>query len=110
MKTVYKTVQGLTLCLFLLAPSWALAYENNYLLGQGIHDVTGPSAEVGMMGYAELDQKTAGIHTRQWARAFIISDPAQGEPLVFVSVDAGALFQSVSQGVLNKLSAKYGDT
>jgi len=90
-------------------PISVMAYDNNYLIGQGIHDVTGPSAEVGMMGYAELDQKTAGIHTRQWARAFIISEPS-GNPLVFVSVDAGALFQSVSQGVLAKLRDKYGDT
>ena len=27
-------------------PSIGLAYEDNYLLGQGIHDVTGASAEV----------------------------------------------------------------
>jgi len=114
MKTVFKIAkamsQALSISALLTLPAWAAVYENNYLIGQGIHDVTGPSAEVGMMGYAELDQKTAGIHTRQWARAFIISDPANGEPLVFVSVDAGALFQSVSQGVLTKLSAKYGDT
>jgi neutral ceramidase len=110
MKTVFKTVKGLSLSLLCALPAWASAYENNYLIGQGIHDVTGPSAEVGMMGYANPDQQTAGIHTRQWARAFIVSDLSNGEPLVFVSVDAGALFQSVSQGVLTKLSAKYGNT
>ncbi len=109
MKTVMHTKRGFALAVLILFPIWGMAYENNYLIGQGIHDVTGPSAEVGMMGYAELDQKTAGIHTRQWARAFIISEPS-GDPLVFVSVDAGALFQSVSQGVLNKLASKYGDT
>lgn len=103
-------VKIVTTTFLLTLPALGFTYENNYLIGQGIHDVTGPSAEVGMMGYAELDQKTAGIHTRQWARAFIISDSASQEPLVFVSVDAGALFQSVSQGVLNKLGAKYGDT
>jgi neutral ceramidase len=91
-------------------PSIGFAYENNYLIGQGIHDVTGPSAEVGMMGYANLDQKTSGIHTRQWARAFIIVDPSTDDRTVFVSVDAGALFQSVSQGVINGLQDKFGDT
>ncbi len=110
MKTIMQTAKILTATLCTFFPISSLAYENNYLIGQGIHDVTGPSAEVGMMGYAELDQKTAGIHTRQWARAFIINEPTSAEPLVFVSVDAGALFQSVSQGVLNKLNAKYGDT
>jgi len=91
-------------------PSISYAYENNYLIGQGVHDVTGPSAEVGMMGYANPDQKTSGIHTRQWARAFIVADPDAGKRVTFVSVDAGAIFQSVSQGVLNKLQDKYGDT
>jgi len=95
--------------LFVL-PSIGFTYENNYLIGQGIHDVTGPSAEVGMMGYANLDQKTSGIHTRQWARAFIIADPNTDDRTVFVSVDAGALFQSVSQGVLKGLQDKFGDT
>jgi len=95
--------------LFVL-PSIGFAYENNYLIGQGIHDVTGPSAEVGMMGYANLDQKTSGIHTRQWARAFIIAEPNTNDRTVFVSVDAGALFQSVSQGVLKRLQDKFGDT
>jgi neutral ceramidase len=105
-----QQARGLALALFTLLPLQGMAYENNYLIGQGIHDITGPSAEVGMMGYAELEQKTAGVHMRQWARAFIISEPSAGEPLVFVSVDAGALFQSVSQGVLNQLATKYGDT
>ncbi len=109
MKTVIRGAKNLALAMCMVLPMSVMAYENNYLIGQGIHDVTGPSAEVGMMGYAELDQKTAGIHTRQWARAFIMSEPS-GDPLVFVSVDAGALFQSVSQGVLNKLASKYGDT
>lgn len=110
MKTVLQMVKSIAVTLLLSFSALVFSYENNYLIGQGIHDVTGPSAEVGMMGYAELDQKTAGIHTRQWARAYIISEPTGDEPLVFVSVDAGALFQSVSQGVLRKLSAKYGDT
>jgi neutral ceramidase len=95
-----QTTRILALMLLTLLSLQGIAYENNYLIGQGIHDITGPSAEVGMMGYAELEQKTAEIHMRQWARAFIVSEPSAGEPLVFVSVDASALFQSVSQGVL----------
>lgn len=87
----------------------AEAYENNYLIGRGIHDVTGPAAEVGLMGYANPDQKSAGIHTRQWSRAFIVAEPNQNNRVVFVSVDAGAIFQSVFQGVIEKLQDKYGN-
>lgn len=87
----------------------AEAYENNYLIGRGIHDVTGPAAEVGLMGYANPDQKSAGIHTRQWSRAFVVAEPNQNNRVVFVSVDAGAIFQSVFQGVIEKLQDKYGN-
>ena len=83
------------------------AYENNYLIGLGKHDITGSAAEIGMMGYGKTDQKSAGIHNRQYARAYIIVDPDSGERVVFVNVDAGAVFQSVNQGVINKLEAKY---
>jgi len=110
MKTIYSLAKRLMLGILFVLPSIGFTYENNYLIGQGIHDVTGPSAEVGMMGYANLDQKTSGIHTRQWARAFIIADPNTDDRTVFVSVDAGALFQSVSQGVLKGLQDKFGDT
>jgi len=110
MKTIYSLTKRLMLGILFVLPSIGFAYEDNYLIGQGIHDVTGPSAEVGMMGYANLDQKTSGIHTRQWARAFIIVDPNTNDRTVFVSVDAGALFQSVSQGVINGLQDKFGDT
>jgi len=94
--------------LMTLFSSGAFAYENNYLIGLGKYDITGSAAEIGMMGYAKTDQKSAGIHNRQYARAYIIADPNNGERIVFVNVDAGAVFQSVNQGVINKLEAKYG--
>lgn len=93
-------------CLCLSATSWS--YESNYLIGRGIHDITGPAAEVGLMGYANIEQKSSGIHTRQWARAFIVVDPQSGERVVFVNVDAGAVFQAVTQGVMAALETKFG--
>ena len=47
---------------------------NDYLIGTGIYDVTGPAAELGMMGMASIEQKTEGIHSRLFARAFIVCD------------------------------------
>ncbi len=77
-----------------------------FLVGRGIHDVTGPAADGGMMGYAEGDQKSAGIHDRQWARAFIASGRGDGAGRVaFVVVDAGQIFHSVTQGVHERLQA-----
>ncbi len=73
-----------------------------YLIGTGIYDITGPAAEVGMMGFAEMDQKTAGIHTRLRSRAFIIGDA--DKRVVLVSADLGMLFQMVKVKVCEKIS------
>ena len=81
--------------------------DEPYLIGQGIADVTGPAAEVGMMGYASTNQTTAGIHTRNYARAFIVSSPDGSNPVVFVSVDNGQIFQSISQGVVSRLKDRF---
>lgn len=97
------------LCSLAFSANSAFSYENNYLVGRGMHDVTGPAAEVGLMGYANPDQKSAGIHFRQWSRAFAVVDPNEGKRVMFVSVDAGSLPQSVFQGVMKKLRLKYGD-
>ena len=88
----------------------SFSLENNYLIGVGKYDVTGSAAEIGMMGYAVIDQKSAGIHNRQYARAYIMADETNGNRMVFVNVDAGALFQSVQQGVIKKLNTLYGNT
>ena len=81
-----------------------------YLIGTGIYDITGPAGEIIMMGYAVSDQKTAGIHIRLRARAFIIGDA--DKRVVFVSSDLGQLFQMVKVKVCEKIAgnaelAKY---
>ena len=50
------------------------------------------------MGYAKSGQNTAGIHTRQYARAYVFED-TQGYRNVFVSVDAGMIGQLVKKKV-----------
>ncbi len=122
-KLTYKTLSralwcGLTLLLLPLslqsiasqtaASQSPASYPNNYLIGMAKYDITGSAAEIGMMGYAQLEQKSAGIHNRQFARAYIIVDPETDERVVFVNVDAGALFQSVHQGVIKKLNKYAG--
>ncbi len=85
-------------------PRSAVLYS--YLVGTGMADITGPAAEGGMMGYADGTQKSAGIHDRQWARAFIAGGRAPGDKRVaFVVVEAGQLFHSVTQGVYFLLQA-----
>lgn len=99
----------LTTLLFLPFCSSQNAYAG-YLIGGGIDDITGPAAEVGMMGYAEAGQKTAGLRMRVFARAFVFVDQDSGKRMAFVSADLGQLFQSIKQGVVKKLKEKgYGE-
>ncbi len=46
--------------------------SDEYKIGAGIYDVTGPAADLGMMGMASIDQKTEGIQSRLFARTFIV--------------------------------------
>lgn len=73
-----------------------------YLIGTGIYDITGPAAEVGMMGFADLNQKTSGIHMRLRSRAFVIGDGSKR--VVFVSADLGMMFQMVKMKVCEKIA------
>ena len=79
---------------------------NAISVGTGISDITGPIAEVGMMGYG--NGKDIGLHMRLYARAFIFASQTNGRRVVFVSAELGQLFSSVKQGVLKKLAASYG--
>jgi neutral ceramidase len=93
----------------LFTPASAEEPAGGYLVGTGITDITGEAAEVGMMGYAALDQKTSGIHQRQRSRAFVFVDQASGKRVAIVNTDLQGVFQSVHQAVLKRLAARFGD-
>ena len=87
------------------------AGNTEFLIGAGIHDITGPAADREMIGYVQmlLPQLTGGIHMRLRSRAFIIVSPCNGKRIVFVSADLGMVFQAVKQEVVKRLKAKYND-
>ncbi|MCG8634319.1 MAG: neutral/alkaline ceramidase [Desulfobacterales bacterium] len=89
-------------------PATVVAGEAQFRIGAGIYDVTGPAAELGMMGYSMPDQKTAGIHMRLYSRAYVIASPDNSSRVVFVSADIQGMMQSVTMGVLEKLADRYG--
>nr|XP_040568056.1 LOW QUALITY PROTEIN: neutral ceramidase-like [Lepeophtheirus salmonis] len=80
---------------------------NSHNAGVGIADITGPAAEIGMMGYAALEQITNGIHMRQFSRAFIFDDDKNR--VVFVSADVGMMGHLVKREVINRLENEFGD-
>ncbi|XP_040294244.1 neutral ceramidase [Bufo bufo] len=85
------------------------AHPHAYLIGAGRADCTGLLADIPLMGYASGDQRAAGLHTRQYSRAFIVADPDNSKRVVFVSSDIGMVSQRVRLEAMKKLKSKYGD-
>merc|ERR1712215_497258 len=81
--------------------------QSAYNIGVGRADVTGPAAEIGMMGYAKQGQNTKGIHTRLYARSFLVEDVESGTRVVFVSVDEAMMGQLVKIDVMERLSSLF---
>lgn len=117
MRSRLKTILIFVLCLtiifsFSFIPSKTYSLETEeakYLVGAGIYDITGPAGEVVMMGYANTEQKTAGIHQRLWSRAFVIGDTTTNKRVAIVSADIGFITQGIKQQVMAKLKNTYGD-
>lgn len=78
---------------------------SNNLIGLGSYDITGPAADVNMMGYANMDQVASGVHFRLRARAFIVAEP-EGKRVLFVNLDACMASQLVTIKVLERLKVR----
>ena len=78
-----------------------------YMVGMGRYDITGPVAEVNMMGYAMMNQIAHGLHLRQFSRAFVFTDTDGGNRQVFVSIDACMGTQVVKLEVVKKLQKLF---
>ncbi|KAK4429469.1 Neutral ceramidase 2 [Sesamum alatum] len=87
----------------------AFVANGDYLIGLGSYDMTGPAAGVNMMGYANMEQVTGGIHFRLRARAFVVAESADGPRIAFVNLDAGMASQLVTIKVLERLKSRYGN-
>ncbi|GAA3341589.1 ceramidase CerN [Amorphoplanes nipponensis] len=91
------------------AASAAAAAPAGYQVGAGIADITAGVAEVGMLGYADPAQTTAGLASRLWSRAFVVADGAGGR-VAFVSAEIDFVTTAVQVEVLQRLRARYGAT
>ncbi|XP_004501980.1 neutral ceramidase 2-like [Cicer arietinum] len=103
--------QSLIIAVFGLACIWTWMQNTHgeYLIGVGSYDMTGPAADVNMMGYANIEQNTAGIHFRLRARTFIVAENLQGPRFVFVNLDAGMASQLLTIKLLERLKSRFGD-
>jgi neutral ceramidase len=77
-----------------------------YDIGAGIYDITGPVAQVRLVGYGKEEQQSEGIHFRLRARSFVIADGARR--VAFVSMDGHSGSDVLVKRVLKLLKESLG--
>lgn len=85
--------------------------DDEYLLGVGKADITGPCVEINLMGYADPNQIGTGLRQRLYSRAFIVADPTNpSDRFVYLVLDTQSGDTAVRYGILSgleKLGTEY---
>lgn len=77
---------------------------DQYLLGVGKGDITGPVVEVNLMGYADPKQLGTGLRQRLYSRAFIVAHMSNpSDRFVYLVLDTQSGDTAVRYGILSKL-------
>lgn len=80
--------------------------KDQYLLGVGKADITGPVVEINMMGYAAYGQFGSGLRQRLYSRAFIVGDMRNPDDrFVYLVLDIQSGDTAVRYGILRGLQA-----
>ncbi|KAI1773443.1 Neutral/alkaline nonlysosomal ceramidase [Hypoxylon cercidicola] len=87
--------------------------EDEYLVGVGKADITGPCVELNLMGYADPSQIGTGLRQRLYSRAFIVADPNNpADRFVYLVLDTQSGDTAVRYGILSglqELGPEYED-
>ncbi|CAJ2505451.1 Uu.00g128450.m01.CDS01 [Anthostomella pinea] len=79
---------------------------DQYLIGVGKADITGPVVEIGFAGYADTSQVGTGLRQRIFSRAFIIGDVNNPDDrIVYLVLDVQGGDTAVRYGVLDGVAA-----
>ena len=77
---------------------------DEYLLGVGKADITGPIVEINIMGYADPNQVGSGLRQRLYSRAFIVGNVNNPEDrIVYLVLDTQSGDTAVRHGILEAL-------
>lgn len=79
-----------------------------YLVGVGKSDITDPAIGLGMQGMADKHQRTTGVESRLYAKAFIAVDPESAKRVAIASTDLWSGTHIVKHEVLQRLQKIYG--
>jgi neutral ceramidase len=82
------------------------ATGDEYLIGVGKADITGPVVEIGFAGYADTAQVGTGLRQRIYSRAFIVGDVnSPDDRFVYLVLDTQGGDTAVRNGILDGLAA-----
>ncbi|KAF2095479.1 neutral/alkaline non-lysosomal ceramidase [Rhizodiscina lignyota] len=80
------------------------AVGDQYLIGVGKADITGPVVELNLMGYANASQIGTGLRQRLKSRAFIVGDPSNtNDRFVYLVLDTQSGDTAIRHGILQGL-------
>lgn len=82
--------------------------NRQFRFGSGLHDITGVVANTSGMGWENPAQVFAGLHQRQYARAFAIESPCNGRRVMVVVADIGIMTGALRTQVLAAIAADPG--
>src|SRR5438067_278852 len=80
---------------------------SNYRVGTGIFEITDPAIGLSMQGFADDRQKTGGVESPLFSRAFIVEDQQTGKRVVIVSADIWAGTSVVKEEVVKRLKEQF---
>ncbi|KAI5860314.1 Neutral/alkaline nonlysosomal ceramidase [Durotheca rogersii] len=90
--------------------------DDEYVIGVGKADITGPCVEINLMGYADPNQIGTGLRQRLYSRAFIVADPANpADTFLYLVLDTQSGDTAIRYGILSGLRElgsgyeNYGD-
>lgn len=78
-----------------------------YLVGTGASSITDPAIGLGMQGMADKQQRTTGVESQLYAKAFIIADPNSLKRVAIASADLWSCTQIVKIEVVRRLQRIY---
>ncbi|KAI1270088.1 Neutral/alkaline nonlysosomal ceramidase [Xylariaceae sp. FL1019] len=77
---------------------------DEYLIGVGKADITGPVVELNLMGYADPNQIGTGLRQRLHSRAFVVAHPSHPEDrFIYLVLDTQSGDTAVRYGILKGL-------
>ncbi|KAI1758091.1 Neutral/alkaline nonlysosomal ceramidase [Xylaria castorea] len=84
----------------------AEAKGDEYLIGVGKGDITGPTVEINFAGYADLSQVGTGLRQRIFSRAFIVGDVNNPKDrFVYLVLDMATGDTALRNGILEGIAA-----